>query len=341
METIYELGEECIKVAQTRKKYEAAKTYHTVLRHLKESSGNEHLCFGDLTPEILFDLQRYLLDKKNPCCRNTCMLYFRTLQTLHKKAAQKGMAPEPGTLYADILKPCDPSPKRSLEANMLRRIRDAVLPAGDVSLCFARDLFLLAFYLRGIPYVDMAHLRHTDIKSGVLYYRRSKTGKSLSVTLTTAAWKIINRYKTNSQQSVYLLPIIRKPGIDENEERQYDSARRLYNLHLRKLAKVCGLPEEVKLTSYVSRHTWANIAYTEGVEVSFISEALSHSDERTTRHYLSAFTPDTLAKINQRVIDVLDREESREREKRIKQLKINKLNSSCSLVEPELYPTAK
>ena len=43
------------------------------------------------------------------------------------------------------------------------------------------------FLLRGLPFVDLAYLRKSDLRGNVISYRRRKTGRPLSVTLTTEA----------------------------------------------------------------------------------------------------------------------------------------------------------
>lgn len=316
METIYDFGKRCIAKAQKRGKQEVAKSYQTVLKHLQASSNNESLEFKDLTIDHLLVLQRYLIDKPKSCCTNTCLLYFRTLQTLHKQAAAEGLAPLPDKLYGDILKKeTEPSVKRAMNSTMFKQVQDAVLTVKVQHLIFARDMLVLSFYLRGIPFIDLAYLRHTDVKNGILYYHRSKTGKSLVVTLEPCALEIINRYKNDPKQSVYLLPIIKQPGGNTNETRQYNSALRLYNKQLKQLKAFCQLPEEIKMTSYTPRHTWADPAHKDGVEIALISESLSHSNEKTTCHYLSSFTPDALSEVNQRVIDILNRRQHIRKEK--------------------------
>ena len=39
---------------------------------------------------------------------------------------------------------------------------------------------MLSFYTRGMSFVDIAYLKKADLKSGVLTYRRQKTGRRLS-----------------------------------------------------------------------------------------------------------------------------------------------------------------
>lgn len=306
METIYSFGKLCQQKAHERRQYETEKSYRTLLRHLENFSGNGRLCFCNLTPGFLLEFCRYLTDKG--CCNNTRLLYFRNLQVLHRRAAKEGVATNPDDLYSIVLTDANQTVKRSISALLLQKIRDAVLPQAYSHLAFARDMFILSFYLRGIPFVDLAHLRKTDIKGNILRYHRRKTGKPLVITIEPCAAQIVNRWRNHTGNSPYLFPIIKCCGSDEDEQRQYESGLRLYNKHLKVLPLAIGLYEDIRLTSYTPRHTWANLAHDDGVEVPFISEALSHSSEKITRYYMTSFTADTLAAVNRRVIGIIDRQ---------------------------------
>ena len=39
-----------------------------------------------------------------------------------------------------------------------------------------RDMFLFSFYTRGMSFIDMAYLKKSDLKNGIITYRRRKTG---------------------------------------------------------------------------------------------------------------------------------------------------------------------
>ncbi len=51
------------------------------------------------------------------------------------------------------------------------------------------------FLLRGMPFVDLAHLRKTDLQDSVISYRRHKTGALLTVEIPPAAMNLIKRYQ--------------------------------------------------------------------------------------------------------------------------------------------------
>ena len=62
----------------------------------------------------------------------------------------------------------------------------------------ARDTFLLCFYLRGISFIDLAHLRKSDLKDGYLHYTRSKTGQRLTIRWEKEMQKIVDKYKSQT-----------------------------------------------------------------------------------------------------------------------------------------------
>lgn len=60
------------------------------------------------------------------------------------------------------------------------------------------------------------------------------------------------------------------------------------------------------LTSYVVRHSWATIAYRKYTPIALISQALGHTSERTTRHYLAQLDQSELSKANLLIIGTVD-----------------------------------
>ena len=278
--------------------YSAAKTCLTVLRGLLHAAGEGNLAFSALTPELLKRYEYSLAS--NNCEPNTISLYMRTLQTICRKAEEEGITVIPEGLFSKVFTGYTSPARRSIPVEVMRLLRDAELNEKSRRYAFARDMFLLSFYLRGIPFIDLAYLRKCDLKEGILTYRRRKTGKQACVQVEPCAMEIIRRYAVKDGVSGYLLPIIRQTGEREQERKQYDSALRLYNKHLKVLAEVLGL--NVKLTSYVARHTWATTAHDIGVDIADISEALCHSSEKMTKNYIRSFTPDRLAGVNRTVI---------------------------------------
>lgn len=87
----------------------------------------------------------------------------------------------------------------------------------------------------------------------------------------------------------YLLPIISKEGYEG--EKLYNHIRSRFgrnNKNLNELAKTLGITD-MKLTSYVSRHTMAMTLQSNQIPREVISQILGHNDLATTNTYLDSF----------------------------------------------------
>ena len=274
-------------------KFSAEHTCRSMLHSLERFTNMELLDFRNLAAGVLLSFEHYLL--ASGCSPNTSACYFRALRAICRQAEKEKLLKDTRQLFKGIFMGYEETRKRALNIEQLRAVAEADLE-DTPSLEMARDLFILSYYLRGIPFIDLAYLRKTDIHDNVLCYHRSKTGRALSITLEPWMWEIIERYRCENPDSPYLLRIIRRPGSIPEERRQYESALRLYNKHLYQLSTRLGL--EVRLTSYVARHTWATLAYNEDIPVAKISAGLSHASEEITHTYLRSFSTEQLAVVN-------------------------------------------
>ena len=132
----------------------------------------------------------------------------------------------------------DKTAKRSVDEKVIIRLKG--LELNDISgLGFARDLFLFSYCTRGMSFVDMAYLRHKDIRNGYICYKRKKTGRPLSIRIEQIVQEIINRYQKRTTGSCYLFPILHTED-DEQSDKQYQTGLRYYNKQLNKLASLLG-----------------------------------------------------------------------------------------------------
>ena len=171
----------------------------------------------------------------------------------------------------------------------------------------ARDYFLFSYCAMGMPFIDLAFLRKAQVKNGYIEYRRHKTGQRIKVKIEPLMQQIINRYAR--ENSYYLFPIL--SCSDESlAMREYERKRSKYNRLLGQLAKKTMLPH---LTSYVARHSWASIAYSNNVALPIISKAMGHSSTQTTLVYISEINDHKLEEANKRMISpLLDRQRQNE-----------------------------
>ena len=140
------------------------------------------------------------------------------------------------------------------------------------SLRKAQELFILMFLLRGLPFVDLVYLRKSDLRDNVITYRRRKTGRTLSVTLTPEAMILVRRYMNRDSSSPYLFSLLKSREGTREAYREYQLALRTFNRQLMLLGELLGLGD--RLSSYTARHTWATTAYYCEIHPGIISEAI-------------------------------------------------------------------
>lgn len=271
-----------------------AKTYGDALASFSCFRKGEDLLIETLDAETMNLYEAWL--KGRGVKRNSSSCYLRTLRTLYRKAVDSGMTTDKD-IFRHVFTGFAKTTKRAVPLDAIHAIRQLDLPEGSF-LAFARDLFVLSVFLQGISFVDMAYLKKSDIKNGLLQYIRKKTGQSLSVGWEPAMQAIVDTYAHLTVGSPYLLPIITMQ--DGTERRQYERMGHKVNCYLKKIGQMVGL--QIPLTTYVARHSWASVMRDLGVSLSIVSKGLGHESLKTTQIYLSSIDTDGVVKANRRMI---------------------------------------
>lgn len=290
----FDLMRETIARFREHGRIRTAETYETTLRSFARFRRGRDLRPDEMTAELTAAYEVRL--RESGVCKNTSSFYMRILRAVYNRAVEKGLAPQANP-FRHVYTGIDKTVKRAIAPESVRRIRDMELTDTPL-LEFARDMFLFSFYTRGMSFVDMAFLRRSDLKAGILTYRRQKTGQPLAIRWEPCMQEIADRYP--NPETEYLLPVIRTPG---NEHNQYKNIGALINRGLKTIGKRAGLA--TPLTLYVARHTWASIARNKNIPLTVISESMGHNSEATTRIYLASLDTATVDRANRVVIDAL------------------------------------
>lgn len=270
-----------------------AETYTTTANSFMRFCGwRGDLRFNEISPELIREYEARL--NEQGLVPNTTSFYMRNLRAIYNRAVEQGLTAD-RMPFRHVYTGVGKTVKRAVPVQVIRRIKNLDL-SSDHALQRSRDLFLFSFYTRGMPFVDMANLKKSDLRNGVLAYRRKKTGQQLYIKWEKPMQDIVDRY--NDAASPYLLPIITAPG--KGERRQYLNAIHLTNRHLRIIGDMAGSP--IPLTTYVARHCWASIARSRNIPISTISEAMGHDSESTTRIYLASLDTSVVDDANSKVI---------------------------------------
>ena len=287
--------------------FKVAGNYLTAARSFTKFIGRSDWLFSDMTAEELESYQRWLLGRN--ICLNTCSAYMRALRAMHHRALPVLNAAPFSKVFTGRTK----TEKRCISQSEILQLKALPLQPGG-SLSFARDIFLFSFYAMGMPFVDIAYLKKSQLRNGCIYYARHKTGQQIQVALLPAMLEIIRRYEQGDSEFVF--PIlsgkvedsvssssVSSSSVSAQLHRQYTARLRQYNYNLHQVSKMLGLAKP--LSSYVVRHSWASIAYLHHLDISLISKALGHTKSSTTFIYIKSLFDSDLFEANQTLMEVL------------------------------------
>lgn len=271
----------------------SAKGFLSTLRSIKRFMGTQTIEFNDIDYHFIKRYEEYLHNTNIK--QNTVSFYLRNFRTIYNMAYDDGIEMNNHNAFHKVRIKITKTVKRALKQEIIEQI--SLIDLTDKpELDKARDLFMFSFYTRGMSFVDIIYLRHTDIVEDVIYYKRRKTDQYLEIAVTAPLRKLIDKYNTDQ---IYVLPFINgsnQPTLYKKYQAVYGNIYR----NLRVLQKRLHL--STPLTTYVARHSWATIAKEQGVSTTIISEGLGHSSEKTTQIYLKEFDRSVIDRVNEKIV---------------------------------------
>lgn len=293
--TLFIFMESIILKLRRNGKTRTSETYTAALKSFRKYRRQEDLMLDCISPEVMEDYQAWLENRS--LSANTISFYTRILRAVYNRAVDNDIIDDRNP-FRRVYTGIDKTVKRALPLQIIKKIKSLDL-SGFPNIEFARDMFMMSFYFRGMSFIDMSFLRKSDLRNGYIVYRRRKTGQILTIAWTTEMQSILDKYPRNPTQ--YLLPILCSSGV--NELFAYRNVGYKINNNLKKVAEKIGI--RIPLTLYVARHSWASIARLKGVPLSVISEGMGHDSESTTRIYLSSLDTTLVDKANRLILKSL------------------------------------
>jgi site-specific recombinase XerD len=291
--TVFTYAESLVKRLEKSGKIGNANVYDATLAAFKKYRKDVDLKFHQLTYRVIKDFEESLL--ANHKRLNSISVYLRTLRAIYNQAIKDKVAQEKDYPFKDLKIRQETTVKRAISKEDIAKIRKIELVPGS-ELDKARDYFLFSFNMRGMSFVDIAFLRNRDIVNGRVLYTRKKTGQKFSIKLTEEAKAIIDKYHYNDEPEGFVFQIIDRKG---SEYLDYRNALRLTNKKLKTIGEDAGC--SIKISTYVSRHSWATIAKRSGIPTAVISEGMGHNSEKTTQIYLDSFENEVIDDANELV----------------------------------------
>lgn len=301
--TLLEMLQTVVYELRENKQWGTAHVYQSTYNSFTLYNNGKDVALADLTPALLKDYELFLRDRQ--CTWNTVATYMKVIKATYNRAVDRGYVTLVPRLFKQVTTGVFAERKKALAEEEMADLMNCAEKQADnspmpPSCRQALDYFLLMFLLCGIPFVDLAYLRKTDLQGDRLRYRRRKTGRQLIVRLTPEARALLVQLADKRKHSPYLFPFLASPEGTEAAYHEYQCALRRFN---HRLAALAALRKESRpLTTYVARHTWATMAYYCEVHPGIISEAMGHSSIAITETYLKPFRSEKIDEANRRVI---------------------------------------
>lgn len=288
-ESFFEYGLDKAKELRVAQRFGTARNYEGVLNILKVFNKNRDVKFNELNHDFLKRFEQFHLSKPGNS-RNGLASYMRTIKAIYNKGIKDDIIERDSYPFHKYQIKINPTEKRAINVEYIKKILDLDLKK-EHSLFHYRNYFLLSYMTMGMSYIDMAFLRKSDIVDGRIKFQRKKTSKIYDIKVTEQMKVILKFYVSKKKRNDFILPILKRDSL----ELQYKDAQwglKNYNKGLKKIAELCHIEE--RLTSYVSRHSFATHALFKNIPLPAISAMLGHSKLSTTQIYLKSLPSNVL-----------------------------------------------
>lgn len=280
--SFFSFTEKVIDDFKNAERFGNAKAYNCLLGVIREFHAKKELFFEELNYDFLVRFENYHLAKGNSY--NGLAVYMRTIRAIYNKAINSELIEKKFYPFDKYKIRTEPTQKRAIGSDDIKKILNLNLTEDD-KLFHTRNYFLTSYLMCGMSFIDMAFLTMENIKNGRIQYRRAKTSKIYDFIISEQLQQILNFYAFNKLNNQFVFPIIKRKKLEE-QYKDVEWARKIYNKNLFALAQKCEITS--KLTSYVSRHSFATEALLNEIPLKAISQMLGHSSLTTTQIYLNS-----------------------------------------------------
>lgn len=254
--------------------FESSRTrqaYQTTLSNLDEF--NPSVSFNSISESLINEFITWEREKKK-IKDVTIDKHLTHIKTVIKFLTQEGFLMVNPIQHSRFKVKPEKAERVSLTEQELKVIGNLVFNEEKSHLIKTRDIFLF-LCKTGLYYNDLKSLTKGEIISvegkKLIQSKRTKNGENYIVPLSPIALEILETWKDTkdrSKKSLLFEGLIAEP---------------VFNRHLKEIAKIGKIDK--KLSNKVGRHTFTEIAISNGVPKTFVSKMLGHTKGDTTNHY--------------------------------------------------------
>ncbi|MBO6795513.1 MAG: site-specific integrase [Balneolaceae bacterium] len=293
----FTFAEEYLDKKKTTGKHSQLVQGTVAFNKIEEFEGSRYLPFSQIDSEYLNEFQNFLIynHKNKP---STVKKTFQPIKAVIKRAIKDHLIHVDPFLNFSIVKNTNPPPKTKLSIEQIQEF-EKIDTDGQFWLEHTRNAFLFSFYSAGIRFGDICCLKWKDIEEGRLYYQMNKNEKVFSTELNSYQLQILTKYSGTGDD--YIFPFLSNVKKYEDPillRKEIGSCNTMVNKSLKKLRELINAsitksnsntPKITKkVTFHVSRHSFAQHAIQQGLDIYELMQTLRHAKLETTQRYLKS-----------------------------------------------------
>ena len=237
------------QVCKAENKISTSRSYTALSRVLIQFYESDTIPWRNVDERFVKNFADWLIQKEFK--ESTQGYYMSMLRTLLFQATKQDLCHADSSWYKKVktvaaLKTEEKS-QTYIDIDIIKRINSLDLGNND-NLLLVRDMYIFAFYCRGMELFDVAHLTAKNIHNDVLVYNKRLTGKEVKVPLEREALAILRRYNNGN---TYLFPLLENGRTD-----LFPSKRNWVNSYLKQIGKKVGAK---RLTFVSNIEAWTSL----------------------------------------------------------------------------------
>ncbi len=275
--------------------------YEQSLSAFKRFKGTFYL--EDITVEWLKAFRAWWVNNQGNS-NATAQIHMRQLRHIYNRAIKDGYIAQSHYPFKDFTIGTTSKSKDVLYPEQMRKLWEYEPRSTEEAR--SKDFFIFLYCQSGLNIKDGLSLKGSQIKGDMISFVRAKTSRTVSQTkevlmyLHPESIRIIKKWG-NIDTKDYLFPYFRGTKSDIERKAIKDKLARNLNRDLHNIGKEVGLPMNLNLN--LARHSFATRLLIDGVPISHISQALSHSSGAVTAHYLKTLPDAQYKKIGESLLE--------------------------------------
>lgn len=265
-------------------------SYKGSLNKIEQFAG-KHISFHEITINWLNRFEHHL--SASGISYSSMGFYFRNLKCILNIARKDGIIKESQYPFGKGKYEVPTGCGRKLALTLKEIKKIITYNDGTPKTEFYRDLWFFSYLCNGINFRDLLYLQYSNIINGEICFIRAKTARNtkhskiIHAVITPEMQKIIEKWgNPPTSPETYIFPFATGK---ENPFERVKLVREVVtecNQILYKISHKTGIP---RVTTYAARHSFATVLKRSGVNISYISESLGHSNLAITENYLASF----------------------------------------------------